>query len=1249
MKRNQGWSTGRRFGRATARRSSGRYRRCRFEQIESRVMLSASPIHLGLVYYEDATGTDESGDTFELTFQGGTAGTQLTRVVIETDKLGDGLTIGDCFFDTEPGGLGAFGYGPFGVISADGIDGYSATVTDGGTTLILEFTGFDAGERFVFTLDVDEMGFLGPNAVAEGNEFEGSRLTALFVASHYYDATGGDIFIDAYDAKLAASQLSLPSDSYSPPLPEPQPVRTAGAFLTLEQSPLPAAIRGRVFEDQNLDVVFGENDRPLSGVMLELWQKVNGEADEYVFTGQTAVTDADGRYHFDNLLPGTYRVIERQPEGYLSVGARVGNVAGDPRGVVSSHDVISEISLLGGEESADNDFAEVRPASLSGHVYHDADNDGLREPGEDGIGGVTLVVIREGDEFAPAQTWTLTTTTDGGWSLDGLYPGLYRVEEIQPEGYYDGLDRPGSLGGLAHNPGDAITGIAVLPADRGTDYDFGELLPASLSGRVYSDLNTNCQDDPGEPGIPGVIVELYRADGTRVATAVTDSHGRYRFDGLAPGIYTLREIQPAGYFDGCDRVGSAGGHREAPDTISGVSLSSGVHGEDYLFGEVAPAGLAGRVFADENADDRLDGGDSPIAGVTIRLLDAQGTLVATVTTDAEGRYRFENLYPGYYTVEEVQPEGYLDGIDLLGTAGGKLDGNDRISEIKLPPAVQGEEYNFGEVRPATLSGFVFQDGPAVSYVWGQPRPDAYQLRDGRRTPDDVPLAGVEIQLRDARGQPVLDSAGKPVITYTDANGFYKFEGLRPGTYTVYEVQPAGYEDGPDTAGTLGGLAVNPGVDPSALPELTFDPQNDAILLVTLTPGSEAEEYNFAEVLVTAVPPFIPPVVPPSSPPAGAPPLVIPPDSAPIVLQISPVLPSGPNFPHFVGGAGTVSYTWHLSVINGGMPRHREDGIRQPTIREVSFFDPMRWEGIPLDRGRWVIGDLATGQQTVVGSLGTEGAIPVVGDFAGTGRAQIGVFFGGMFFIDLNGNGVWDEGDLWIKLGRDGDQPVAGDWDGDGKIDVGVFGPSWLGDDRALRVEPGLPDAQNRLVALRPRNLPPKPEQAPDERRVLQQGRTGSTREDLIDHVFMYGEPGDFAVVGDWNGDGIGTIGVFRGGVWYLDTDGDGRWGDKDRVAFFGQAGDIPVVGDWTGDGTSKLGVFRDGRFILDSDGDFRLTDVDRVFLLGGHGDRPFAGDFNGDGKAEVGVYQIQGPHEVIPGPSQQPVRPRVAAPPADTQ
>ena len=71
-------------------------------------------------------------------------------------------------------------------------------------------------------------------------------------------------------------------------------------------------------------------------------------------------------------------------------------------------------------------------------------------------------------------------------------------------------------------------------------------------------------------------------------------------------------------------------------------------------------------------------------------------------------------------------------------------------------------------------------------------------------------------------------------------------------------------------------------------------------------------------------------------------------------------------------------------------------------------------------------------------------------------------------------------DLWIKLGKKGDQPVAGDWNGDGKTDIGIFGPAWIGDCKAGRGEPGLPDAQNppaRAGRRTCRPMPPTPRSA----------------------------------------------------------------------------------------------------------------------------------------------------------------------------
>jgi hypothetical protein len=85
------------------------------------------------------------------------------------------------------------------------------------------------------------------------------------------------------------------------------------------------------------------------------------------------------------------------------------------------------------------------------------------------------------------------------------------------------------------------------------------------------------------------------------------------------------------------------------------------------------------------------------------------------------------------------------------------------------------------------------------------------------------------------------------------------------------------------------------------------------------------------------------------------------------------------------------------------------------------------------------------------TFGKQDALPVVGDWKGTGQEEIGVFLPkkGLWYLDSNGNGILDSCRVDTCLGRfgtKGDLPVAGDWDGTGKVRIGVFRPStgqWL--------------------------------------------------------------------------------------------------------------------------------------------------------------------------------------------------------------
>jgi len=652
------------------------WRTCRFERMEPRTLLAADfpTIEVGAVYFEDGSGQDEVGDLIEITFLGGAPGTELTQLVIDTDKRDDGqLSDGDPFFDVDEADPGAFATGDLVVLDHAGFDVLDVQLADGGTLLVFTLAGFEAGEKLVFSVDVDEGGFPEPNAVVEGKEFEGSRLSATFAAPHYFDASGGGMFRDDFNDEFAGSLLGLPAhlpdDDYDPPsayMPEgavPGPVYTAGAIAALEQVPLPASLAGTVFEDLDLDNVRESGEPGVGGVELSLL-RLDGST--YVATGMTTTTGAAGNYRFDDLLPGTYRVVETQPAGLFSIGSTAGTVGGATRGATDGPDAITGVELLGGEDSIHNDFAEARPASLSGHVYHDADNDGVMDPGEQGIGGATIEVERVGTDDWGVSVVRTTSTADGSWSVDGLRPGEYLVVEVQPDGYLDGLDAAGTAGGSPQNPGDRIDGIRLTSGQAGEDYDFGELVPASISGRVHADENLNYRFDPGEQLLAGVTIHLLDDAGGTIATTFTDANGEYRFDGLRPGTYAVEEVQPDGYFDGPDHVGSEGGRIELPDGLAGIVLASGTDAVRYDFCEYPPGSISGRVHVDLNDNGQFDPGEETLEGVTIRLLDAGGSVLQTTATDANGEYTFTGLGQGVYTVEEFQPDGYFDGPDSVG-------------------------------------------------------------------------------------------------------------------------------------------------------------------------------------------------------------------------------------------------------------------------------------------------------------------------------------------------------------------------------------------------------------------------------------------------------------------------------------------------------------------------------------------------------------------------------------------------------
>lgn len=115
---------------------------------------------------------------------------------------------------------------------------------------------------------------------------------------------------------------------------------------------LPSSIAGSVYVDSNNDGVFNAGEQGISGVTITL----TGTD----FTGdpvnRVTATGADGSYLFNNLLPGTYQVVETDPaffpDGQDTAGSAGGNVANDD---------ISNIVLAANTDATDYNFGELPP------------------------------------------------------------------------------------------------------------------------------------------------------------------------------------------------------------------------------------------------------------------------------------------------------------------------------------------------------------------------------------------------------------------------------------------------------------------------------------------------------------------------------------------------------------------------------------------------------------------------------------------------------------------------------------------------------------------------------------------------------------------------------------------------------------------------------------------------------------------------------------------------------------------------
>ncbi len=379
---------------------------------------------------------------------------------------------------------------------------------------------------------------------------------------------------------------------------------------------------------------YSPNDTPIVGATVQLYK-----SDGVTLLG-TTTTGANGSYLFDKanvaggeLLPGTYDIVETAPEGFVSEGVQ--STSGfDPSTVLTSQSIqvtlpnLSSLSLNLASAGA-GDFGTVTADGSEISAFIGLLNLKLYEAG---VQSATLeadcVALLEqvswGNTFnvtaQPALTGLQYNGAEIGWLIDqygsasltndqaaGLQLAIWACELDQTPSLSSGnfiATTPGvTAAALADaqnyltlaatqsamavyfdaqytspgNPANSYQGMIATDSFNFSNVA-GYLPTASLAGTVYVDANNNGHPDKGEPDLGGVKVILSGTTTTGkqvTASTLTDNDGSYTFQQLLPGTYSLTEIDPTGYIDAKDTIGSAGG-TVGHDTFTAISLGLGI-------------------------------------------------------------------------------------------------------------------------------------------------------------------------------------------------------------------------------------------------------------------------------------------------------------------------------------------------------------------------------------------------------------------------------------------------------------------------------------------------------------------------------------------------------------------------------------------------------------------------------------------------------------------------------------------------
>ena len=471
--------------------------------------------------------------------------------------------------------------------------------------------------------------------------------------------------------------------------------------------------------------------------------------DEYgapVSDTTTTYTDAEGRFYLKGALPGTYMLEYLLPANAAFTQPETGaeSITTAPFTVGSADDL-----------QLDPLYA-VYTGSLSGVLYQDQNLSGAYDADEDVFAGVRITL----ENTDLGLIYETSTLDNGQYIFDLLRPGSYTIRATLPDGFCFAVDASSPFPALADVNGLSSFDIGV--GEQQHERNIAIIRPASLHGLVFFDRDNDGSRADDDPGAANVTLSLRSVHGTHSYSMLSDTDGYFHLDALVPGEYTLRATLES------DCIPANGNDAKLIDGFWTSSLFILPHAESTPEYAILRYGrIAGKVW---NMGQSEDG----IAGRSVTLYE-NGVACATVQTNAQGAFSFENLKPGAYSLSCDLPDESYRFARTVDTA-------EQPSLILGDTSRQENDLGFSDVFTLSM-GENRADCHIGIGAMGMLGDTAWIDENGNGLQDagEPNLPGVKIALYQY-GELVAE-------TETDVFGHYQIRDLYPGYYTARVTMP----------------------------------------------------------------------------------------------------------------------------------------------------------------------------------------------------------------------------------------------------------------------------------------------------------------------------------------------------------------------------------------------------------------------------------------------------------------------------